>query len=354
VSEKAQRGRTLRDLPSYTDRQDDRATNPVIRLTQRVTALPPPLDDSVPDQSLESLALLARRSAPPPRVSVTPRLLAPVAPIAPVAASAPTVVPPVAAARLSSSIPAMTVSGSSAPGRPSSTPPRRRESDHGGRGRGLGTIVVSATVGAIVALGIWTLRSGLDRVARTDETTRLGAATAATTTDDKCVTPTSAPAPSVTAAVTANGTVSAASTSEAGRPVSFDALPMARSVGAAPASATRTASHRSATSRASLAAERESPAAVSRPVAQRAAVSPRAAVTAAVHRASSASRSCESGPQSGKVEVTFSPTGAVSSVALLKGFDDAGVNGCVLRAFGRARVSAFDGDPITVRKTVSW
>lgn len=77
-------------------------------------------------------------------------------------------------------------------------------------------------------------------------------------------------------------------------------------------------------------------------------------MTEAVQRASFAARSCESGPQSGKVAVTFSPTGAVSSVNLVKGFDDAGVNGCVLRAFGRVRVSAFEGDPITVRKTVSW
>jgi hypothetical protein len=349
VSEKARRGRTLRDLPSYADRQDDRATNPVIRLTQRVTALPPPPEDSVPDQSLETLALHARRSAPPARASVTPRLLAPVAPIAPVAASVSTLVPPVAASRQPSSIPAMTVGGSSAPGRPTTSPPRRRASDRGGRGRGLGTVILSATVGAIVALGMWTLRSGLDRVASTDDTARLAAASAVASSDDKCLTPAS-----TGTATGTSSTVSAASTPEAGRPVSFDALPMAHSVGAAPAATTRTSSQRSATTRASLATERETPAPAPRPVVQRAAASPRVAVTNAVQRASSAARSCESGPQSGKVEVTFSPTGAVSSVALIKGFDDAGVNGCVLRAFGRVRVSPFEGDPIVVRKTVSW
>jgi hypothetical protein len=41
-------------------------------------------------------------------------------------------------------------------------------------------------------------------------------------------------------------------------------------------------------------------------------------------------------------------------VSLVKGFGDAAVNGCVLRAFGRARVPAFSGDPVAVRKTIAW
>jgi hypothetical protein len=352
VSEKTRRSRTLRDLPSYSDRQDELVTNPVILLTQRATALPPPLEDDTYDSSLEELATLARGSAPPPRISPMPRLLAPVAPVAPVsplANFAPTLVPPVAASRQPSSIPALTVSGSSAPGRPSTFPPRRRAGDDGGRGRGLGTVILSATVGAIVALGMWTVRSGLDRAASAKDGAPFPAATASAS-DDKCVSPSGVSASSPATASTA--AVSAGSTPESEKPVSFDALP--RAYGAStPAGTTRAASHRSATSvttRASGGSVREAP----RPAVQRARVSPRVAVTDAVQRASYAARSCESGPQNGKVEVTFSPTGAVSSVALIKGFDDAGVNGCVLRAFGRVRVSPFEGDPISVRKTVSW
>jgi hypothetical protein len=54
------------------------------------------------------------------------------------------------------------------------------------------------------------------------------------------------------------------------------------------------------------------------------------------------------------VTVTFAPSGAVKSVTLVKGFGDAAINGCVLQAFGRARVPAFSGDPVVVRKSVAW
>jgi hypothetical protein len=348
VSEKTRRRRTLRDLPSYADRQDELVTNPVILLTQRATALPPPQEEGASAPSLDELATLARGSAPPPRITIAPRLLAPVAPIGSIAVAPPTLVPPVATVRQPSSLPAFTVSNSSAPARPSTSPPRRRAGDDEGRARGLGTIVVSATVGAIVALGMWMVRSGLDRVGSGNDNGPFAAATASAA-DDKCVTPASAASAASTAAV------STASTPESEKPVSFDALP--RAYGDVSGGTTRAASHRSATtvtSRTSAATARETPAPAARSAVQRARVSPRTAVTDAVQRASFAARSCESGPQNGKVEVTFSPTGAVSSVALIKGFDDAGVNGCVLRAFGRVRVSPFEGDPITVRKTVSW
>jgi hypothetical protein len=350
VSEQTRRSRTLRDLPGYSDPQDELLTNPVIRLTQRITALPPPPENSVRDPSLEALALLAAGSAPPPRIPAKPRLLAPVPALGPETVPAPALVPPVAASRQPSSIPAVTLGGSNAPGRPTASPFRRRASDGGGRGRGLGTVIVSATVGAIVALGMWTVRSGLDGVGSTKDTGSFAVASASAP-DDKCVSPTSTTASSPQKA--SSGEHSATSVPESEKPVSFDALPRAYNDGTS-AGTTRAASHRAAsavTTRASVGTVRETPAA--RPAAQRR-VSPRAAVTDAVQRASYAARSCESGPQNGKVEVTFSPTGAVSSVALIKGFDDAGVNGCVLRAFGRVRVSPFEGDPITVRKSVSW
>jgi hypothetical protein len=80
----------------------------------------------------------------------------------------------------------------------------------------------------------------------------------------------------------------------------------------------------------------------------------RTEVTNAVRRAASGAMSCDSGPQDGTVTVTFAPSGAVQSVSLVKGFGDATLNACVLRAFGRARVPAFSGDPVKVRKTITW
>jgi hypothetical protein len=80
----------------------------------------------------------------------------------------------------------------------------------------------------------------------------------------------------------------------------------------------------------------------------------RAAVTKAMSRANRAAASCGTGPQDGRVSLTISPAGVVTSVSLVKGFGDAGVNACVLRAFSRAKVPAYEGDPIQVRKAVRW
>jgi hypothetical protein len=356
--------RTLRDLPGYTEFQDELATDPVIRLTQRAATLPPllpplPPEGEPPEHSLEALALLARRSAPPPAAPL-PRLVAPVAPRGPAVASTSIVVPPVAAVvRPTSSVPPVTVGASSAPPPRSNVPwPRRRAGDNGPRRGGLGTVVLSATVGAVVALVAWTLRSGFDRVASKDDTvhptsTVAGASVAPA---DKCATPGANPTPAAMSAAGASAILST-SASEAATPrVTFDALPMAQSGGSVAARTMRATSRR-ATTATTVASTHDSSEGESRPVARRAPASsesPRNAVASAVQRASFAARSCETGPQNGKVEVTFSPTGAVSSVNLIKGFDDAGVNGCVLRAFGRVRIGAFEGDPITVRKTVSW
>jgi outer membrane biosynthesis protein TonB len=71
-------------------------------------------------------------------------------------------------------------------------------------------------------------------------------------------------------------------------------------------------------------------------------------------RAASAATSCDTSPQDGKVTVTFAPSGNVQSVSLVKGFGDAAVNACVLRAFGRARIPEFSGEPVQVRKSVAW
>ncbi len=80
----------------------------------------------------------------------------------------------------------------------------------------------------------------------------------------------------------------------------------------------------------------------------------RAAVAQALARVSGAARSCGQGPQKGRVAVTFAPSGVVRSVQLAQAFADKAVGACVLRAMGRARVPAFSGDPVVVKKSVSW
>jgi hypothetical protein len=52
--------------------------------------------------------------------------------------------------------------------------------------------------------------------------------------------------------------------------------------------------------------------------------------------------------------VTFAPSGNVQSVRLIEPFSDSSVNGCVLRALGRARVPAFTGDAVEVHKSLKW
>lgn len=80
----------------------------------------------------------------------------------------------------------------------------------------------------------------------------------------------------------------------------------------------------------------------------------RAAIAKAVARATGAATSCDSGPRQGRALITFAPSGNVQSVALVESFGDNAVNGCVLRALGRAHVAPFAGGPIEVRKGISW
>jgi len=80
----------------------------------------------------------------------------------------------------------------------------------------------------------------------------------------------------------------------------------------------------------------------------------RAAIAKAVGRATGAATSCDSGPRQGRALITFAPSGNVQSVALVESFGDNAVNGCVLRALGRAHVPPFAGGPIEVRKGISW
>jgi hypothetical protein len=80
----------------------------------------------------------------------------------------------------------------------------------------------------------------------------------------------------------------------------------------------------------------------------------RAAIAKAVGRAAAAAKACDSGPRNGRAAITFAPSGNVASVQLVESFGDNAVNGCVLRALGRAHVPPFVGGPVEVRKGISW
>jgi hypothetical protein len=80
----------------------------------------------------------------------------------------------------------------------------------------------------------------------------------------------------------------------------------------------------------------------------------RAAIAKAVNKAAASASTCDASPQSGRAQITFAPSGNVQSVQLIQPFSDNGVNGCVLRALGRAHVPPFAGEPVIVRKALSW
>jgi predicted Zn finger-like uncharacterized protein len=57
---------------------------------------------------------------------------------------------------------------------------------------------------------------------------------------------------------------------------------------------------------------------------------------------------------SGKVQVTFAPSGRATAVTMIDGaFDGTPVGGCVTKLFRAAKVPAFSGEPVTVAKSFS-
>jgi hypothetical protein len=334
---------SLLDLPPPADPRDELPTNPayVIRPEQRSTLIPAaaePYAEPYVDVSLASLALAARRSDPfPPEPAPLPRaafVVKPTESIRPIPSSMP---PPV---------------------QMPSEPPRRRSSRHHGSTswlRTLGVIVLSSSVGATVASLISSARSGLDGLARgerggEDLRAAAPAASCAPTTTSR------EPPASVHASVSAPGsspleTATGKSSQDAPR-ITLDALPLQpgrRGGRAAETISLDSAPSDRADRRARPATPRAAPPAESTPVQPS-----RATLSQAMSRAASAATSCDTSPQDGKVTVTFAPSGNVQSVSLVKGFGDTAVNACVLRAFGRARVPEFSGDPVQVRKSVAW
>lgn len=81
------------------------------------------------------------------------------------------------------------------------------------------------------------------------------------------------------------------------------------------------------------------------------------AARSALSSAASQAASCKTsdGPTgSGKVQVTFAPSGRVTSANVVSGpFGGTSVGGCIARTFRQARVPKFSGDPQTVSKSFS-
>jgi hypothetical protein len=78
------------------------------------------------------------------------------------------------------------------------------------------------------------------------------------------------------------------------------------------------------------------------------------AAKAALEASAASAASCKTadGPTGkGKVQVTFSPSGRVTSAAVVEGtFGGTPVGGCIAKLFRGAHVPAFSGDPVTVAK----
>ena len=364
---------SLLDLPPAADPRDELPTNPAIAVRPEArTTLIPVAAEPLTDVSLTSLAQAARRTA---GVPWTPTVMPAAAGRAVAAPSTEETVPVdivwPSSQRQSSARP----SSLPPPVQIPSQPPRRRSRRDGNPWlRTLGVIVLSSSVGALVASLISSARNDLGVLARRDrdiESAR-GAALA----------PTCAPATPVNEARAPGSAPSIAGKGAADAPrITLDALPLVHTRPATrvvePVSGDGASSGRTSEDRKPRAAENRSTpdgqiAARSggspsgdfavAPRRARPAPSPetlpeqpsRAALSQAIGRAAAAATSCDTGPQDGKVTVTFAPSGAVQSVTMVKGFGDAMVNACVLRAFGRARVPAFSGDPVQVRKSVAW
>jgi hypothetical protein len=266
----------------------------------------------------------------------------------------------------------------------------------------LATAALSATIGAIVSVGMWAVRSPADASRPTAAT--IGPVKAEPTTVSTigpCPVP-STPSNSTTSTASNSSLSSTSSQSSIPHEVSLDALPLegkspralaaaapvlrapapvapppraaravvatraavaepARPTRAERAESERAARHHKSTEAAAPAAaaendDDEAPAAAPPPSPPPAPTAgpDRAAIAKAVAKASAAASSCDASPQSGRAQITFAPSGNVQSVQLIQPFSDNSVNGCVLRALGRAHVPPFAGEPVIVRKALNW
>ncbi|MEO8916334.1 MAG: hypothetical protein ABI488_02845 [Polyangiaceae bacterium] len=80
----------------------------------------------------------------------------------------------------------------------------------------------------------------------------------------------------------------------------------------------------------------------------------RAQLARALGNASVAAQSCGSGPVNTQVVATFAPSGVARAVHFAAGAPPMALRSCVLNAVARARISPFEGEPVTVSKTLRW
>ena len=327
---------TLRDLPPAMDPGGDLPTNPRLTVrSARTTTLPPAPPEPLRNASLENLAMAVPRTppstAPPRQLAASPRSTKSHQRSGDVRwSSAP---PPV---QVPSEPPRERARGDSKPG-------DSKPGDGKWWLRTLGVIVLSASVGAVVSSLTWGVKSELQKVTEREDVIMERGRAAAASPLPACPPAAPSPEPKLGRSTAESPAIPAVSIASLAPPISIDALPLRR------------AQRRESTvERVSL---DEAPDRVSAaPPRARALPSQpsRAAISQAIGRAASVATSCDGGRNDGKVSVTFAPSGAVKSVSLVKGFGDAAINGCVLQAFGRARVPAFSGDPVVVRKSVAW
>lgn len=223
-------------------------------------------------------------------------------------------------------------------------------------------VALSASNGALVSALLWSLRHDAARPAGSAAARLAGVtrpAPSGSAADAKC------PAPS---AASASPATTGSNLFGIRGPVSVEQLPLAgekpsehsRAQGAAattPGNASRSGTARRGAAHTASATEAPT-ARKAEATASRAPNTPgpldRRALAQAVARAAGAASSCAPGPEKGRVTLTFAPSGNVQSAHLEQPFDGPGVNSCVLRAMGRARVGPFVGETVTVHKTLAW
>jgi hypothetical protein len=79
----------------------------------------------------------------------------------------------------------------------------------------------------------------------------------------------------------------------------------------------------------------------------------RASFARALNGAAGAARSCGEGPVNAQVVVTFGPSGVARNIHFAAA-PPVALRSCVLNAVARARVTPFEGEPVTVSKTLRW
>ena len=100
-------------------------------------------------------------------------------------------------------------------------------------------------------------------------------------------------------------------------------------------------------------ARAQSAPALMRPAAATNAGPNRASLARALGAAAAAARHCGDGPVSAQVVVTFAPSGVARDIHFTSPPPIA-LRSCVLNALARARLAPFQGEPVTVSKTLRW